>query len=38
MRGILWWDWPVPAPGERDTGYTPRDKPAESVLRSWHRP
>ena len=35
MRGILWWDWPVPVPAAGDTGYSPRGKPAEDVLRSW---
>jgi hypothetical protein len=38
MRGILWWDWPVPAPAGGDTGYPPRDKPAEAVLRAWQNP
>jgi hypothetical protein len=38
MRGILWWDWPVPVPGARDTDYNPRNKPAEAVLRSWQGP
>jgi hypothetical protein len=38
MRGILWWNWPVPPPAPGDTDYTPRHKPAEDVLRGWHRP
>jgi hypothetical protein len=38
MRGILWWNWPVPEPGPQDTDYNPRGKPAEGVLRSWHAP
>jgi hypothetical protein len=38
MRGIFWWDWNVPVPGADDTGYTPRNKPAEEVLRSWQSP
>jgi serralysin len=38
MRGILWWSWDVPMPGPNDPGYTPRNKPAEQVLRSWQGP
>jgi hypothetical protein len=38
MRGILWWAWSVPVPGPQDTDYTPRNKPAEAVLRSWQGP
>lgn len=38
MRGILWWSWDVAAPAANDTGYTPRGKPAEQVLRSWQSP
>ncbi len=38
MRGIFWWDWDVPTPAADDTGYTPRSKPAEQVLRSWQSP
>jgi hypothetical protein len=36
MQGIFWWNWPVPAPG--DTGYTPRNRLAEDVLRTWFSP
>jgi hypothetical protein len=35
MKGVFWWDWAVPAPGPQDTDYTPREKPAENVLRLW---
>jgi hypothetical protein len=35
MRGLFWWSWDVPAPGAGDTGYNPRGKPAEDVLRQW---
>src|SRR5262249_1523780 len=38
MRGILWWDWPVPAPSPGETGYPPRDKPAEAVRGAWPGP
>lgn len=38
MRGILWWAWDVPVPAGNETGYTPRNKPAEPVLRSWQSP
>jgi hypothetical protein len=36
MKGVFWWDWAVPAPAADDTDYTPRDKPAEDVLRLWN--
>jgi len=35
MRGIFWWSWAVPVPPSGDTGYEPRRKPAEDVLRQW---
>ena len=37
LAGIFWWSWgPDPLEGgPYDTGYTPHDKPAEDVLRSW---
>jgi len=38
MRGILWWAWDVPVPAANHTGYTPRNKPAETVLRTWQSP
>jgi hypothetical protein len=38
MRGILWWAWEVPVPAPNETGYTPRNKPAETVLRTWQSP
>jgi hypothetical protein len=37
MRGVFWWSWSVPVPPPDDTGYDPRRKPAEDVLRSWMR-
>jgi hypothetical protein len=37
LRGVFWWAWPTtPAPGPSDTDYTPRGKPAESVLKRWN--
>jgi len=35
MNGLFWWSWRVPTPEPGDTGYTPRGKPAEEVLREW---
>lgn len=32
MKGIFWWDWPVPPPSAMDTDYTPRNKPAGTFL------
>jgi hypothetical protein len=37
MQGLFWWNWPVPVPALGDVDYTPRGKPAEDVLRLWHR-
>ena len=37
MRGAFWWAWDVNAPPAGDTGYNPRGKPAEQVLREWQR-
>jgi hypothetical protein len=37
LAGIYWWSWgtdPLEG-GSDDDGYTPHDKPAEAVLRSW---
>jgi hypothetical protein len=38
LRGMYWWQWsPHPEDGgPDDTGYTPRGKPAEDVLRAWY--
>jgi hypothetical protein len=33
MQGVFWWAWDVQAPAVNDTGYNPRGKPAEEVLR-----
>jgi len=38
LRGMYWWQW-MPDPddgGPADTGYSPHDKPAEDVLRTWY--
>jgi hypothetical protein len=37
MKGPFWWAWDVAAPGAGDTGYNPRGKPAEDVLRQWQK-
>jgi hypothetical protein len=37
MHGPFWWAWDVKAPAAGDTGYNPRGKPAEDVLRLWQR-
>jgi hypothetical protein len=33
MQGVFWWSWSVPLPAPGDTGFDPRGKPAEAVLR-----
>jgi hypothetical protein len=38
MQGVFWWSWSVPAPLPGDTGYDPRDKPAEDILRQRQGP
>jgi hypothetical protein len=38
MQGIFWWSWSVPRPAPADTGYDPRGKPAEDVLREHQGP
>jgi hypothetical protein len=35
MKGTFWWSWSVPMPSATDTDYTPWNKPAESVLKTW---
>jgi hypothetical protein len=37
MQGPFWWAWDVSPPGTADSGYNPRGKPAEDVLRQWQR-
>ncbi len=38
LAGFYWWQWDVRPPRDpaRDTGYTPQDKPAWSVLREYY--
>lgn len=38
LRGLYWWKWPSDPShgGARDTGFTPRGKPAEHVVRRWY--
>jgi hypothetical protein len=38
MQGVFWWSWSVPFPLPGDTGYDPRGKPAEDVLRQRQGP
>lgn len=36
-RGILWWEWELNTDDpEEETGYTPRGKAAEDVMRAWY--
>jgi hypothetical protein len=37
FRGPFWWSWDVAGPKAGDTGYNPRGKSAEEVLRQWQR-
>jgi hypothetical protein len=37
MKGPFWWAWDVAPPPAGDTGYSPRGKPAEDVLRLWQK-
>jgi hypothetical protein len=32
MKGAFWWAWPVSPPSATDTDYTPRNKPAGTLL------
>ena len=38
MQGVFWWSWSVPLPAAGDTGFDPRRKPAEDVLRQRQGP
>jgi hypothetical protein len=38
MQGVFWWSWSVSAPGPGDTGFDPRGKPAEDILRQRQGP
>ena len=35
LVGTFWWEWNAAAGGADDFGYTPKNKPAEQVLRQW---
>ena len=35
LSGVIWWEWTGGDGGAEDFGYTPKNKPAEHVLRSW---
>jgi hypothetical protein len=35
LGGFSVWEWPPDQGGKEDRGYTPKDKPAEGVLREW---
>lgn len=35
LGGVVWWEWTPDDGGPGDFGYTPRNKPAEQVLRAW---
>ena len=35
LQGVIWWEWPPAPGGPSDYGYTPKNKPAEQVLRRW---
>jgi len=37
MKGPFWWAWDVKPPTAGDTGYNPRGKPAEDVLKQWQK-
>ncbi|UGS34023.1 hypothetical protein DSM104329_00393 [Capillimicrobium parvum] len=33
LRGIYWWDWPIDPRDEMGQAYSPRDRPAEALIR-----
>ena len=35
LLGVCWWEWTSAPGGSGDFNYTPRNKPAEKVLRRW---
>lgn len=35
LGGVIWWEWTTSEGGSDDYSYTPRNKPAEAVLRRW---
>ncbi len=37
LEGVIWWEWTDGPGGPGDYGYTPKNKPAADVLRTWFR-
>lgn len=37
IGGIIWWEWDTTEGGKDDYNYTPRGKPAETLLREWFK-
>lgn len=35
LMGVIWWEWSESPGGTGDFGYTPKNKPAETLLRQW---
>ena len=35
LLGVCWWEWTAAPGGPGDFNYTPRNKPAEQILRRW---
>lgn len=35
LLGVIWWEWTAAPGGAGDFNYTPKNKPAEQVLRRW---
>lgn len=35
LLGVMWWEWDTTAGGAEDFNYTPKNKPAEALLRAW---
>ena len=35
LAGVIWWEWTGSPGGANDFGYTPKNKPAEKLLREW---
>ncbi|MFN0137569.1 MAG: glycoside hydrolase family 113 [Phycisphaerae bacterium] len=35
LHGVMWWEWTQSDGGPGDFSYTPKNKPAEQVMRQW---
>lgn len=35
LLGVIWWEWDMSEGGATDFNYTPKNKPAETLLRAW---